>query len=579
MLTSRRVFLGIFVVVIAALVWKYETLRRGTPIQYGSGEGPLIIPPSRDDVIERLSTEEFDMIVVGGGSTGAGTALDATSRGLRVALLEMDDWGAGTSSRSTKLLHGGVRYLRKALEKWDISQYSLVRDALSERATMFHQAPHLTRALPILTPLYSWRDVPFNWFLLKLYDYISFPKMHSSFFISADTAKKEFPQLRQKDLVGAVVYYDGQFDDARFNLALSLTCHREGVAALSHAQVIGVLHDGKNTSGVIVKDVVTGKEFQVKGNIVVNAAGHFADHIRLMDNPNAKPVLEAAAGTHIVLGKSFCPPDTGLLIPKTSDGRVLFMLPYQNHTLVGTTDSRTEITNNPRPAEADIVYLLKHVNEYFDTSLKRDDVISAWSGIRPLKKASEKSDTAQVSREHGVYISESGLMTIVGGKWTTYRKMSEDVVNKALAHKGMKEPHAPSTDKLKLIGAKEYQPGYVTPSMFSWMRADTAQHLNDAYGDQAVHVARLSEDENLKEQIHSRLPHLRGEIVWAVKFENAETPVDVLMRRLSFGVLDNDAAVESVDLVVELMGRVKHWNEKEKEEMRKETRDFFQISL
>ena len=346
--------------------------------------------------------------------------MDANSRGLKVALFEKEDYSSGTSSRSTKLLHGGVsikanlkiyknckvRYLKKAMTNLDASQFFLVREALHERYLLFNQAPHLTNFIPLITPMYSWSEIIPTFIQLKLYDWIAYPHLHDSYFVSAEEASKLFPMIKKEGLKGAMIYYDGQFDDARTNLGLILTSIQRGVLSLNRFGVAELTHNSTGKlNGAIVKDELTGKTYPVRANTIINAAGHFADDIRLMDDATSTKLLQAASGIHIVLDGKFCPANEGLLIPKTKDNRVLFLLPWKGKTLAGTTDSPSPITNNPKPSEADIQYILDHINMYFQVKVSREDVLSAWSGIRPLKKATEEKDTASISREHAIYTS------------------------------------------------------------------------------------------------------------------------------------------------------------------------------
>jgi len=303
-----------------------------------------VIVDARADALARLDGGRFDLLVIGGGATGAGVALDAATRGLAVAMVERDDFSAGTSSRSTKLIHGGVRYLEKAVKEFDRTQFALVRDALRERAVLIDIAPHLARALPLVTPLYNWFQVPYFMTGLKMYDWLAGKaNLHPSRFVDAKEALERFPMLRADGLRGAVVYYDGQFDDARMNVALAMTAVEEGAVVANHAEVTGLLKEEGRVRGARLRDRESGSELDVHAQVVVNATGPFTDQIRRMDDPGTPPMLTASSGIHIVLDERFSPPETGLLIPETEDGRVLFLLPWQGHTLIGTTDNPADI--------------------------------------------------------------------------------------------------------------------------------------------------------------------------------------------------------------------------------------------
>ena len=477
-------------------------LNNSNPSQVNlNNSNPSQVNPNNSNMSNPNQHPLFDVIVIGGGCVGSGIALEA-SHSLKVALFEMEDFGSGTSSKSTKLLHGGVRYLRKALNQFDLSQFKLVKQALHDRFQILnHMAPHLTNTLQIITPLYEWSEFIPTYFLLKLYDWMAFPHhLAPSYLLSASQALEFFPMLKHEQLKGAMVYHDGQFDDARLNLALIQTAIQHGVVALNRFKVIRFLfndehgendehvrqqddsqqqehvrqqddsqqqehddehddsqHNGPSSliKGVVVRDELTREVYSIRSKVVINAAGHFADEIRLMENDqnhhhhqNHHPlntlntlnnkILELSMGIHIVLDGQFCPPSMhqGLLIPKTRDHRVIFLLPYLNHTLVGTTDSKlvvdsfnkNGISNHVQPREEDIQYLLDHVNEYFNVKVTRQDVKAVWAGIRPLShlhnnnhnhnnnnhnqqqqqqfvKKNIKLDTASISREHAIYTS------------------------------------------------------------------------------------------------------------------------------------------------------------------------------
>ena len=372
---------------------------------------------NREEHLQRLKTQSFDLLVIGGGATGAGVALDAVSRGLSVALVERDDFSAGTSSRSTKLIHGGVRYLEQAVKKFDRTQFNLVRDALKERAILLKIAPHLSRELPLVTPLYNWLEVPYYMTGLKLYDALAGKaKLQPSRFVDAQEALNRFPMLKPEGLRGGVLYYDGQFDDARMNVSIALTAASLGAAVANHVEVTALCKEKEEgvISGAALRDTLTGEGWEVNAQVVVNATGPFTDAVRHMDDPDAPAMLSASSGAHIILDERFSPPATGLLIPQTEDGRVLFLLPWLGHTLIGTTDHPAPITPNPEATEEDIAYILRHVHRYFSLPVSRADVKASWSGLRPLVSDPSASDTARLSRDHVINISPSNLLTIAG---------------------------------------------------------------------------------------------------------------------------------------------------------------------
>jgi glycerol-3-phosphate dehydrogenase len=518
---------------------------------------------NRDTHLRRLQDDTFDVLVIGGGATGAGVALDAASRGLKTALVERDDFSAGTSSRSTKLIHGGVRYLEQAVKKLDRSQLNLVRDALKERATLLKLAPHLAHPLPILTPLYTWFNIPYMMTGLKLYDTLAGrANLAGSRFVGPKEALTRFPMLRREGLRGGVLYYDGQFDDARMNVALALTAAREGAAVANHLEVTGLLKAGGTLRGAAVRDALTGETWEITAKVVVNATGPFSDTIRHLDDPSAPPLLTASSGSHIVLDRRFSPPDTGLLIPQTDDGRVLFLLPWLGYTLVGTTDHPAPIEAHPQATEDDIAYILRHLATYFDLPVTRADVRAAWSGLRPLVSDPKAADTARLSRDHVLNIAPSGLVTIAGGKWTTYRKMALDTVDAALRVGGL---HAgPSrTETLKLVGADGFRPDGAAGLVKGFgLEPDVAAYLHRAYGDRAPEVAGLARQ--YPERLAPEHPHLEAEVLYSARFEGAQTATDVLARRMRLAFVDQRAALEALPRVVQLLGEVFAWDETKK---------------
>jgi len=517
---------------------------------------------NREDHLNTLKRERFDLLVIGGGATGAGIALDAASRGLRTALVERDDFSAGTSSRSTKLIHGGVRYLERAVKKLDRSQFNLVRDALKERAVLLNIAPHLAKPLPLVTPLYNWLEVPYYLTGLKLYDALAGKaKLQTSRFVDAHEAMSRFPMLKAEGLRGGVIYYDGQFDDARMNVAIALTAAEQGAVIANHLEVRAISKTNGKCDGAEVYDHLTGESWLVSAKVVVNATGPFADTIRRLDEPSAARMLTASSGIHIALGPQFSPPETGLLIPQTEDGRVLFLLPWLGHTLVGTTDRPAEIEANPKAEEADIEYILRHLHKYFSIPVSRSDVKASWSGLRPLVSDPKASDTARLSRDHVINVSPSGLLTIAGGKWTTYRKMALDTVNEAV-RLGQLSPLCDSrTEALRLYGGANYSPagsGHLQEEY--GLAIDVASYLNRAYGDRAPHVAKLAR-EGYGERLAAGHPYLEAEVIYGATHEFARSSADILARRTRLYWLDQQATLAAIPRVAELLAKTLGWNE------------------
>ena len=404
---------------------------------------------SRDDSIRRLRqrTTPWDIVVIGGGATGVGVALDAASRGLDVLLLEQSDFGKGTSSRSTKLVHGGVRYLRQG-------NITLVRDALRERTLLRNNAPHLVHDMPFLIPCRNLWQRFFYGVGLKVYDFLavrnSFGRSHG---VSSDAATKIVPGLRRERLSGGVVYHDGQFDDARLLLNMARTAHDHGACLLNYAAVTELIKSdvGKITA-VTAVDQETAETFEISARCVINAAGPFCDSVRQLDDANCEKMIATSQGVHLVLPRSFLPGQTAMIVPKTSDGRVIFIIPWHDHAIVGTTDTPIpEATLEPSPKQDEIQFLLQTTAEYLATPPRIEDVLSVFTGIRPLVKGDKSARTASLSRDHVIRVSPAGLITITGGKWTTVRKMAEDCVDRAVKETGLAAREC-NTQSLKLHG-------------------------------------------------------------------------------------------------------------------------------
>ncbi|CAE6412332.1 hypothetical protein ACGC1H_005480 [Rhizoctonia solani] len=528
------------------------------------------------------ASDEFDLLVVGGGATGAGVAVDAATRGLKVALIERDDFSAGTSSKSTKLVHGGVRYLQKAVFELDYEQYKLVREALHERRVFLHTAPYLSHALPIMLPLYKYWQVPYYYAGCKMYDILAGSQnMETSYLMSRGKALEAFPMLKSDGLVGAVVYYDGQHNDSRMNVALIMTAVLHGAVAANHVSLTALR---KNAAGKIiggkVKDELTGKEWEVKAKGVINATGPFTDAILQMDAASApgaspqaaaelKPIVSPSSGVHITLPNYYSPRNMGLLDPSTSDGRVLFCLPWQGNTIAGTTDSPSTVDREPRPKEEDIRWILEEVRRYLSPEIKvrRGDVLSAWSGLRPLVRDPAAKSTEGLVRNHMINVSDSGLVTIAGGKWTTYRAMAEETVDRAVQTFGLESKAGPCvTEKVRLVGSDSWNKNMFIGLIQRYgLETEVAKHLSDNYGDRAYAVCELAEPTGLTWPIYGRrlapaYPFIEAEIRYAVKNEYAQTATDFLARRSRLAFLNAQAALEALPRVVSIMGDELGWD-------------------
>lgn len=476
----------------------------------------------------------WDFVIIGGGATGVGCALDAASRGFDVLLLEQNDFGKGTSSRSTKLIHGGVRYLAQG-------NVSLVRESLKERGILFENAPHLVKKQAFVIPVYSYWDKFFYGAGLKTYNLLSgkygFGK---SEFLSAEETVKLLPNVKKQDLYGGILYYDGQFDDSRLLINLAQTASEQGAVLLNYARVFS-LHRDENgkIDGAAVSDEITGQVFLAQGKVVINATGAFCDTVRKFSDRAAENLVKPSQGIHLVFDRRFLPAETALMIPKTSDERVLFAIPWREHVIVGTTDTPIEKAEiEPRAQEKEIEFILETARNYLETAPRREDILSVFVGIRPLVREENAQNTATLSRDHTIEIDKSNLLTITGGKWTTYRRMAEDAINQAAKLAGLPEKKC-VTENLKIHGATEPKES----------GGDLA-----IYGADAAEIEKLIEENPaLGEKLHPDLPYCRAEVVWAVRSEMAETIEDVLARRTRALFLNAKAAMDAAPQVAELM--------------------------
>ncbi|WP_422930431.1 FAD-dependent oxidoreductase [Singulisphaera sp. PoT] len=490
---------------------------------------------TRQAMIDRVRAgETWDIVVIGGGATGLGVAVDAVTRGYRTLLLESHDFAKGTSSRSTKLVHGGVRYLEQG-------RVGMVREALRERGLLRQNAPHLVHDMAFVVPAYNWWSRPYFGVGLKVYDLLSGSLgLGASRSIGRDETLARLPTLRPQGLQGGSLYYDGQFDDARLAIALLRTALDQGGCALNYCPVTSILHRNGQTSGVTARDAETGEDFEIQGRCVVNATGVFVDAIRSMDEPSSRGIIAPSRGIHVVLDRSFLPGDSALLIPRTEDGRVLFTIPWHDRVLLGTTDTPVDdIEWEPRPSKDDVAYLLEYAGKYLVKAPKTSDVLSQFAGLRPLLKDDHTSKTSKLSRELHLATSKTGLVTITGGKWTTYRLMAEQAVDQAVEVGGLAtRPCVTST--WKLHGAEDVSP----------------DEPRAVYGSDRPALNRLcAERPEWSPPLHPRLPYLMGEVVWAVRFESARTVEDVLARRTRALILDARASLDIAPAVASLMGQ------------------------
>lgn len=490
----------------------------------------------RDEMINQVDkNKEYDVVVVGGGATGLGTALEASARGYSVVLVEQNDFIKGTSSRSTKLVHGGVRYLAQG----DIA---LVLEALRERGLMKQNAPHLVKDQSFIIPSLNWWTKPYYTIGLTLYDLLAGRLgLGRSLPYTRKKTLKCIPTLKTKGLNGGVVYHDGQFDDARFGINLLQTITEKGGIALNYTKVTGLTKNDNKVNGVVVVDEETGKTFNIKAKSVVNATGVFIDDVIKMDTPKADTLVMASQGVHLVLDKEFIPNDYALMIPKTSDGRVLFAVPWHDKVIVGTTDIPKEKAElEPEALEEEIEFILETAGRFLAKEPKRSDVKSVFAGLRPLaapKKGSKK--TKEISRSHKIIVANSGLLTITGGKWTTYRQMGEDVIDRIIKIANLKKSKS-NTRNLKLHGYKK--------------NID----LNDPmyfYGSDKESILKLAKTNSLEAYLSKDLRIIEAQVVWGVKHEMARTVEDILARRTRALFLDARESVRIAPKVAELIAK------------------------
>ncbi len=506
---------------------------------------------TREEKWERLR-EGCDVLVIGGGATGLGIAVDAATRGLRTVLVEAADFASATSSRATKLVHGGVRYLASG-------QMHLVYEALRERRVMLRNAPHLVHRQGFVTPAYDWAALPFYGTGLKLYDLLSGrSSLGTTRLLGARATIRAVPGIQTANLKGGIEYFDGQFDDARFALALARTAEDHGAVVLNYARCVRLIERNGRVRGAAIADAETGEEREVAAGAVINAAGIFLDEVRRLDQPSSAPLLRASRGTHIVVDADMLGGSRGLMIPKTRDGRVIFAIPWMGRCLIGTTDVPVDATAmEPGHTREEIDFLLETITPYLARPIRVAEIRSVFSGLRPLVTGAGAS-TAKLSREHHLEISPSGMVTIAGGKWTTYRRMAEDTLDFA-ARNGMIERRACRTESLPLRGAPHSPAAeQELPELTSLAR----------FGSDADAIRRMQrEDGRLAEPLHPRLPFTAAEVVYAAREEMARTVEDVLSRRMRALLMDARAAVEAAPRVAALlaaeMGRDAAWTASE----------------
>jgi glycerol-3-phosphate dehydrogenase len=487
----------------------------------------------REQSLRRIEqTDAWDMVVIGGGATGLGTALDAVSRGFNVLLLEQSDFCKATSSRSTKLIHGGVRYLEQA-------EVGLVRSALKERGQLLDNAPHVVTKAEFVIPTNSLFERLYYGVGLKVYDLMSWGhRLGTSQLLSGDTLREKLPNLKADSFSGGVSYRDAQFDDARLGIQLAQTIEQHGGTVLNYARVSELLTDDGTVTGVVVEDTMNDQTYQNTADTVINATGIFTDEIRQMADPESRDLMTFSRGSHIVVDGDFLPGSNAMLIPKTEDGRVLFAIPWKNRTLIGTTDIPVpEPTLDPSPTDEEINYMLEHVTTYLKNVPERNDILSTYAGLRPLV-ASNADKTSEISRDHHVEVTKPGMITVTGGKWTTFREMGEDAVDQAINSGTLSDKSSSSRD----VEIHGYTTNQASSDHLSVWGSDR-ERINDF----------IEGNPEWGKPLHPDLPYPRGIVPWSVRHEMARTVEDVLSRRTRCLILDARATMNCAEDVAELM--------------------------
>lgn len=492
----------------------------------------------REEQLEKLyQNNEFDIIIIGGGATGLGCAIDAATRGYRTLLLEKYDFAKGTSSRATKLVHGGVRYLAQG-------NIRLVREALLERGRLLKNAPHVCKTLSFVMPSYKWWQKWYYGIGLWIYESLSGKlSLGKTKFLSKTKTLEYLPDVSQKKLTGGVLYFDGQFDDSRLAINLAKTAIENDATIINYCGVIDFIKSDNKITGIIAKDEFSQNEIYIKGKAIINATGVFADDLLQLAEANSKKTIAPSQGIHLVVEKHFFRGNTAMMIPKTDDGRVLFVIPWYDKLILGTTDTPVKYTSKePIALREEIDFVITHFNRYTTSEIKYSDVKSVFVGLRPLAKVQNENSTAVMPRDHVIKILSSGLIHVTGGKWTTYRSMAQHTIDKAIQYAKLNFSNC-KTRHLKIHG---------------WTNNISNSHFS-IYGSDAVYIEELIEkDSSLSEKIHQNYPYTKAEVVWFIHNEMAQTIEDVLARRIRLLFLDANAAIESAPVIATILAKIKN---------------------
>jgi glycerol-3-phosphate dehydrogenase len=518
----------------------------------------------RAEALKIVAAETFEVCVIGGGATGAGCALDSQLRGMKTVLLEGGDFASGASTAATKIIHGGVRYLEEAVRGLDVQQYEVVNRALRERIHMLHNGPFLTRPLEFLIPCANWFNVAYMGFGMKLYEWIAGQaSLFASRFLSRAETLERMPGLAPGRLLGSIAYADGQFDDARYDLALINSLADAGGIAVNYARVVAFEQDaGRKLQSAEVEDQFSGKRFVVRAARFVNATGPGSDAIRGLAKPGVGARMRLSKGAHLVLPLELFPTKDALLIPRTDDGRVLFVIPWFDRLLIGTTEQEVGVGDELYLSKQDVAYLLRHINKYVATEIRAEQIVSGFAGARPLVSAGGSRETKKLARDHDVEVDpQSGLISIMGGKWTTHRAMAEDTIN--AVQRSLGRPATPgATVDHPLDGSKNYTPEYWRSLVSDyWISQASAKHLSQKFGTNATRVMELTRtDPALAAPLVAGFAPLRAEVVYCARNEMAMTIEDVLMRRTGLQIFSWQAAILAAEPAGAILAKELGWS-------------------
>ncbi len=525
---------------------------------------------NRQEALRAIEGQSFDVCVIGGGATGSGCALDAQLRGLKTVQLEAQDFASGASSASTKMVHGGVRYLQDAIRNFDFKEFLVLKEALRERVHMLQNAPFLTNVRSFLVPCFSLMDVAYFSVGLRLYDWIAaHDNLAPSVFISREETHRRMPELASKDLRGAVVYTDGQFDDARYNITLVQTFADAGGESLNYASLMAFEKESNGRlASAIVEDKISRRSFTVHARCFVNATGPYADKIRTLAKPDSRPRIRWSKGVHIILPLEVLGSREALLIPKTEDGRVLFAVPWRGSLLVGTTDEEVHSLDDVHLQTNELDYLLRHINRYLAKPVTVDQILGGFAGVRPLLTSGRVKNTRKLARNHEVELDpQSGLISIMGGKWTTYRTMAQDAINAVQKYLGIPVSKCPTVNH-PLVGSAGFSADYwQTLKKLYALPENTAKQLAGRYGSCASDVMELIKKDHLPAGLLSPdTMLLRAETLFAIRNEMAISLEDVLMRRLGIGARNWKASLSAVASVADVFAHEFSWTPTRKQE-------------